>query len=218
VLLALAAGVVDAVGYLEAGVFTANMTGNTVLVGIALGQGDWGAAAQRLGALALFFAGAVAGDVLRRAGGGRATLPLAVETALLVAVAFLSPSIAVTAHAVAFAMGLQATAMLTFGGVALSTVVVTSTMARVAERAGQRIWREPRRDGVAPPPPPARAGRLWFATWIVYGSCAAAGVFLVPFGARAMLAAAPLIALAAILVLPMRDRRAPSGTIADGGR
>lgn len=201
-LLALGAGVVDAVGYLEAGIFTANMTGNTVLVGIALGQGDWTAAAQRLAALLLFFAGAVTGYLLRRARGGRATLPLAVETALLVAIAVLSPSVAVTAHAVAFAMGVQATAMLTFGGVALSTVVVTSTMARVAERATQSVWPERGRSAPASAEP-MRAGRLWFATWVVYALGAAVGVFLVPFGARAMLAAALLVAATAVLVLPM---------------
>jgi uncharacterized membrane protein YoaK (UPF0700 family) len=39
--LSLAAGCVDAVGYLGLGqVFVANMTGNTVLLGLAIGQAD----------------------------------------------------------------------------------------------------------------------------------------------------------------------------------
>lgn len=45
VLLAATSGYIDAVNYLHLGhVFTSNMTGNTVLLGIALGQAQWLAA------------------------------------------------------------------------------------------------------------------------------------------------------------------------------
>ena len=65
----MAAGVVDAVGYLQAGIFVANMTGNTVLVGIAISEGHWTAASDRATALLVFFLGAGAGYVLRRQAG-----------------------------------------------------------------------------------------------------------------------------------------------------
>jgi uncharacterized membrane protein YoaK (UPF0700 family) len=55
------AGNVDAITYLTAHVFTANMTGNAVLLGIAAGQGNGKAAASSLIALAAFVAGVVLG-------------------------------------------------------------------------------------------------------------------------------------------------------------
>ena len=59
--LAFAAGYIDAISYLGLSrVFTANMTGNTVLLGIALAQLDGDAAARSGLALAGFLAGAAA--------------------------------------------------------------------------------------------------------------------------------------------------------------
>lgn len=56
--LSLAAGVVDAVSYVGLGkVFTANMTGNTVLLGVALARGTGGDAARAAAALGGFCAG-----------------------------------------------------------------------------------------------------------------------------------------------------------------
>ena len=53
VMLSLAAGCVDAVGFLGLGqIFVANMTGNTVLLGLALGQAKGQAALRAVVALA----------------------------------------------------------------------------------------------------------------------------------------------------------------------
>ena len=40
-LLCIAGGIADAIGYVQSGVFAANMTGNTVLTGISLANGDF---------------------------------------------------------------------------------------------------------------------------------------------------------------------------------
>ena len=61
-----AAGIVDAISYLELGrVFTAMMTGNTVLLALAIGQGEIMAALRSTLALAAFSAGALVGAVLQ---------------------------------------------------------------------------------------------------------------------------------------------------------
>jgi uncharacterized membrane protein YoaK (UPF0700 family) len=58
--LTLVAGCTDAISYLGLGrVFTANMTGNTVLLGLAVAQRDAGAAARSAAALGGFVLGAV---------------------------------------------------------------------------------------------------------------------------------------------------------------
>jgi uncharacterized membrane protein YoaK (UPF0700 family) len=65
VLLSAAAGCVDAVSYLGLGhIFTANMTGNTVLLGLSLGQADWHAALRSGVALVGFIFGVAVGTVI----------------------------------------------------------------------------------------------------------------------------------------------------------
>jgi uncharacterized membrane protein YoaK (UPF0700 family) len=59
-----AAGSVDAITYLAAHVFTANMTGNAVLLGIAVGQGKGPAAASSFIALLAFAAGVILGAMV----------------------------------------------------------------------------------------------------------------------------------------------------------
>jgi len=59
VLLGAAAGMADAIGYVQGGVFAANMTGNTVLAALALATAHRQPALQRIATLATFFAGAV---------------------------------------------------------------------------------------------------------------------------------------------------------------
>lgn len=62
VLLACVAGSVDVMSYYRLGnVFTANMTGNTILLGLSIGQGNVASSLQRIAALAGFFSGALVG-------------------------------------------------------------------------------------------------------------------------------------------------------------
>src|SRR5918997_6036791 len=70
VMLSLAAGCVDAVGFLGLGqIFVANMTGNTVLLGLALGQARAEAALRAVVALGGFVVGVAAGAAVVGRGG-----------------------------------------------------------------------------------------------------------------------------------------------------
>jgi len=88
-LLTLVAGLADAVGYVAmGGVFAANMTGNTVLAGLSLGEGHFDLAAKRLAPLVTFFVGAMLARLLLRLF-HRPAVPLLVEAALLAVVGLL---------------------------------------------------------------------------------------------------------------------------------
>src|SRR5215475_12485746 len=66
-LLAFTAGCVDAISYLGlAHVFTANMTGNTVLLGLSTAQAQWPAALRSAAALAGYLVGVAGGAFICR--------------------------------------------------------------------------------------------------------------------------------------------------------
>lgn len=66
-LLSLVAGSADAAGFLGTGrVFTSNMTGNLVLLGIACGQQQWAVALNTLYVVLMFVFGVVLGSRLTR--------------------------------------------------------------------------------------------------------------------------------------------------------
>jgi uncharacterized membrane protein YoaK (UPF0700 family) len=155
--LTLAAGAADAVSFLGLGeVFTANQTGNAVLLGLAIGQVEGAAAERALVSLVGFSVGAVVGAVITRgqAGGGdpwpRSTSwVLAVEAAVLGAVALAwtligEPSSAVTKDLLlamlAAAMGLQSVAAARVGISAVSTTFVTGTLTTAIMRTVARCF------------------------------------------------------------------------------
>ncbi len=76
---------------------------------------------------------------------------------------------------VAFAMGLQASTITSFAGHSVSTVVVTSTLARTADAAVDRLWR-----GAAISPPSALNTGLLALTWTGYLVGAVIGGLLLP--------------------------------------
>jgi uncharacterized membrane protein YoaK (UPF0700 family) len=192
ILLTVVAGIADAVGYiLMGGVFAANMTGNTVLAGIAAAEGFYDVAAQRLAPLMTFFLGAMLARLLLRLA-RRPMAPLLLEALLLAGVGFLPVGRETAVLIVATAMGLQASALTHFGGTAVSTVVVTSTLARVADATLDRLWPVSARilPSVATP-------WLLALTWVGYFGGAAAGTLLLH------LIAWPLLVPAAILLVVM---------------
>ena len=138
-LLSLAAGGTDALSLLALGVFTSAMSGNAILLGIALGQGSLSGASRS----ALAFAGYALGVAVASAIGARTRLTLLGEAVVLAAFATLwplqvqavhfpialspgfLPALTVLAGA---AMGMQAQAARQLGAAGINTVVFTSTL------------------------------------------------------------------------------------------
>ena len=200
VLLSLAAGCVDAVGYLGFGeVFVANMTGNTVLLGIAVGQAD-GEAALRAGtALGGFICGVAAGAILVGRKRERPLWPQAVTAALAVELFVLAvfaggwllfagsePSggtALVLISLSALAMGVQSSAVRRLGVPGVATTYITGTLTNLTEGAIDwlRTVRSPKTSGEddeelpEPAPPSARGLLLPADVWFAYGTGAVAG-------------------------------------------
>ena len=161
--LCLVAGFVDAVGYLEHGqVFTANMTGNTVLLGATVMKGDW-LALSYLATIVAFALGVAASTVLKLAG---VALPIlfVIAGGLLVGIATADIPGFIVLCSLAFVMGLQGGAISSFSGIRLPTVVVTSTLVNLVDGLVRRGFAH----GAAPAAPPANLGHL-AAAWIAYG-------------------------------------------------
>ncbi|WP_234354778.1 YoaK family protein [Streptomyces sp. NRRL WC-3618] len=143
--LTVVSGLIDAVSYLGLGhVFTANMTGNVVVLGFAAAGAPGFSVPHTLTSLAAFVAGAVAGGRLsgRLGGGSRrrwARITLAVEAVFLgasSAVAFAAPDATATGYALiavtAFAMGLRNATVRRLGVPDLTTTVLTMTLTGLA--------------------------------------------------------------------------------------
>jgi uncharacterized membrane protein YoaK (UPF0700 family) len=153
------AGCVDAISYLGLGrVFTANMTGNAVLLGVALGHAEASTAERSAVAVVGFALGALAGSRIAPTGPRgpawprHVTVALAIELVALVAFAAFWPSsgtpLARLADALtglsALAMGIQSAAArrLAVSGVTTTYVTgtLTSLMAGLAALATPNGW------------------------------------------------------------------------------
>lgn len=190
---------VDAVGFVRHGAFAANMTGNSVLMAIALAEGDLARALDCGLMLVWFYGGVLAGRMAWTFGHRRATAPLALELVLLGFCALVVAERWLALGVTALAMGVQAAALSRFAGVALSTVVVTSTMVRIAEANADFLVRLARGRIAA-----ERAPLMLLAgAWLAYAIGAAVAVLLHPATATPLVAAAALVAL----VIGVRHRR-----------
>ncbi|MXM62711.1 DUF1275 domain-containing protein [Streptomyces sp. HUCO-GS316] len=149
--LTVVSGLIDAVSYLGLGhVFTANMTGNVVVLGFAAAGAPGFTVSHTLTSLVAFVVGAVAGGrmTVRLSGGSRRTwarVTLAAEALLLgasAAVAFAAPDSTPTVYTLialtAFAMGLRNATVRKLGVADLTTTVLTMTLTGLASdsRAG----------------------------------------------------------------------------------
>ncbi|MBV9567747.1 MAG: DUF1275 domain-containing protein [Hyphomicrobiales bacterium] len=192
-----AAGFADAVGYVNSGVFAANMTGNTVLAGIALAERHWDVAWQRSMTLAAFCVGVVLASLLLRLFGERRVWPLIGEVAFILAAAFIEPTASPSIALIALAMGMQAVCVTRFRSVVASTVVVTTTMARLAEFCTHwMIARSQARAAVTKAAP-----ALLVVIWICYGLGAIAAAFAMAVTSRPLFFPAAMLVLVAALVL-----------------
>jgi len=139
--LTLAAGSVDAISYLALGnVFTAMMTGNTVLLGLALAQGEVLAALRSILALIGFAIGVFVGAIIVE----RESKPLEWPAAVTGALALETVTLGIYAAAfyltggagaiylliilLAFAMGIQSAAVRRLGVPAIATTYITGTL------------------------------------------------------------------------------------------
>ncbi|HYM71220.1 MAG TPA: YoaK family protein [bacterium] len=213
------AGYLDAVGYLTLGLFTANMTGNTVLLGIFCGEGRWGAAGRALLALALFFAGAtLAGVAARRQ--TRLAGVLTVEAAVLLAglaywVVVLGrlrgtvevPGAFALIALFSVAMGIQSAAVRRVGEHRVSTTYVTGTLTSLATDLAADLLTGARRsqDGAGR----ARDGgtALLAGVWGSYLAGALAGGFA-EFRWSLWAVAAPVAVLAGMAIWDLRGAAA----------
>lgn len=186
--LAAAAGVLDAATYLGLGhVFTANMTGNTVLLGVALAQSDGGGALRAAAALVAYCGGValgvLVGATVRRpswAHASRPALPLELAALAALLVGWLAIGTAPTGARygliaiAAVAMGLQSAVARAAGPSGVATTYMTGTLTNAVGRAvGALRWGgEADEQGSEP-----GRGSLPGAVWAVYALAAAAGAF-----------------------------------------
>jgi uncharacterized membrane protein YoaK (UPF0700 family) len=146
-------GYVDAVGYVALyHLFTAHQSGNSVGLGVAVGQADWSDALHRLTPIAAFFGGvwlaAIVIDVAHRRGvRSTAALALALEGAMLMGAAAGGGVEAVAGHLppshpgsyygvatlLAGAMGVQSAALSRASGMTVHTTFVTGLVTHLAE-------------------------------------------------------------------------------------
>jgi uncharacterized membrane protein YoaK (UPF0700 family) len=146
-ILAWAAGSVDAINYLGLGhVFTANMTGNTVFLAISLGEGQVLAASREVVSLIGFCLGAALGTEIIRRGRKRLGTPgwtpvitraIALEGIILALFAISwyiagptpgSLAIHILIVLSALAMGVQSAAILRIGVTGVATTYITGTI------------------------------------------------------------------------------------------
>jgi uncharacterized membrane protein YoaK (UPF0700 family) len=204
-------GVIDAVGYLGLDrVFTGNMTGNVVILGMALVGADELPVLGPAIALAGFVAGAViAGRILRpeTAGWSRRTTALLAAVGLVMAavaaVLFVyppragAPTTLVITAALATAMGIQAATARHLSVKDVTTVVVTSTLTGLA--ADSRLG-----GGTG-----AHWGRrLGAVVLILLGAAAGAALLHVHIGLGVLLTA--LLSLGVAVTGGIARRRTPS--------
>jgi uncharacterized membrane protein YoaK (UPF0700 family) len=154
--LTVVSGIVDAVSFLGLGhVFTANMTGNVVLVGFGIAGAPGFSVAASVCALGSFVGGAVAGGHIARRVMPQRSLLLAVvslEAAFTAVAAVIVASVAVldagwprytVIALLAFAMGIRNSVVRRMGVADMTTTVITTTLTGLASESSLAGGRNP---------------------------------------------------------------------------
>lgn len=221
-------GFVDAVGYIALfEVFTANMSGNSVHIGMYLGQGNWPNLLRPLSAVVSYVVGMastrIAIEVAGRAGIRRiASITLGLELLLLALFAHATPAMhlgqLVDLHSpiyfllvgmLAFAMGVQTATLTQVGPLTIYTTFVTGTLTKMTQSLTRVLfWMhdELRHSGMShivrqvAGQKDLRDAALLASTWSCYVAGAALGTVLkARWELRALYV--PVVVLAAFILL-----------------
>jgi uncharacterized membrane protein YoaK (UPF0700 family) len=199
--LAAVAGLVDAVGFIVLfGIFTAQMSGNSVRLGVYVGRGEWSSAVFRLVPVPAFVIGVflgilVAETAARAAIRSGVAILLGIELALLVAFVVVSwphfhdGSVRVGSRLALYglvallsgSMGLQTAALRRVGERSVRTTYITGMLTDLASELARVVGRRRSRphpassSGATAEPVSAWYAGLLGAIWIAYLSGAALG-------------------------------------------
>ena len=219
-LLSFGSGCMDILSYRELGqVFTSAMTGNTALLGLEIGQGNFPATSRNMAAFAGFLVGLLWGAAMLRREQGKPGWSAAIERALgceaLLLVAFAAlwvwgggPAAEPTRYGLiglsALAMGIQSAAAHTIGVPGITTTYFTGTITNIIVGAvGRTATREP--------PKPGRRKMRWPVTaFFAYVAGAALTGFLAahqPLLPRVALTALPALVVFVVLAAAAWDAK-----------
>ncbi len=200
-------GYIDAVGYVALfQVFTANMSGNSVHVGIYLGRQDWSDLLRPLCAIVSYVVGMTLTRITVQIAGRRgikriASITLAVEAILLILFARATPAMhlgqIVDLHSpvyftlvalLAFAMGVQTATLTHIGALTIYTTFVTGTLTKLTESFTRVLfwgYDQLRQLGrlshvvrLMPRQRDVREGAMLASTWTCYVAGAAVGIVI----------------------------------------
>jgi len=148
VLLAAVAGSIDVISYFQFHTFTANMTGNTILLGLSIGEGKLASSMHSMTALLAFIGGAFIGAAIvekrDRGWSSNITRSIAVESIIIAAFSALSfyhaPSVSnfilyISIILSAAAMGMQSAAIRHLKIPGVVTTFITGTVTSIAMSA-----------------------------------------------------------------------------------
>jgi uncharacterized membrane protein YoaK (UPF0700 family) len=142
------AGYVDGLGFLYlGGMFVSFMSGNSTRMGVSLARGQFDAAAEALGLIALFVVGAACGSLIVRSRSAyRQCRLLFIEGALLAGAALCHllgvPGVAIAA--IVTAMGLENAVFQIEGGGGLGLTYVTGALVKVGQQIAIALTGGPR--------------------------------------------------------------------------
>lgn len=191
-LLCLTAGFVDAVGYFNLGhVFTANMTGNTVLLAASLAQAEWHEAFTYVIAVLAFLGGALLAAILDRSP-ARPYVGLLLIAAALAAASAATLAVRAEIALLSAAMGLQGGSLSRFSGVRLQTIVLTGGLVNVADGLVERVWKRRSPDAVS-----THALGMLCLAWLCYAAGSAGAVLTKELLQMQLLLPAGLVVLTA---------------------
>ena len=188
------AGYVDGLGFLYlGGMFVSFMSGNSTRMGVSLAQGHFDAAAEALGLVALFVAGAACGSLIMRSRSAFCQCWVLLTEGVLLAGAALCHRFGVPGVAIAgivMAMGMENAVFQIEGGGGLGLTYVTGALVKVGQHIAEALTGGPRFGWMS---------NLLLWASLVAGSIVGAWAYLQVNMAAIWFAAAVAFALGAVL-------------------